>query len=145
MTREKDEMLSEDGSTGTKAADLKARVSLINEKAPELAVSIHQNSYSDPSVHGAQVFYYTTSKDSENAAKIMQEALLSADPENHRQAKANDTYFLLRRTEVPIIIIECGFLSNPQEARNLTREEWQDKIAEAVCDGILKYIGQDKR
>ena len=143
MTREADTMLAGEESTGTKVADMKERVRIINEEAPQLAVSIHQNSYQDAVVHGAQVFYYSGSSEGENAAKIMQNALLSIDEDNTRQAKANDTYYLLKRTDVPTIIVECGFLSNAEDAENLCNEEYQDKVAEAICDGILKIIGKE--
>ena len=69
----------------------------------------------------------------------MQKALLNADPDNTRQAKSNDSYYLLRRTEVPTIIVECGFLSNPEEAELLADEEYQEKIADAVAEGIENY------
>lgn len=143
MTREEDTMLSGAGGTGTKAADMKERVRIINEEAPQLAVSIHQNSYQDAVVHGAQVFYYSGSSEGEEAAKVMQNALLSIDEDNTRQAKANNTYYLLKRTEVPTIIVECGFLSNPEDAMNLCNEEYQDKVAGAICKGVLEIIGKD--
>ena len=58
------------------------------------------------------------------------------DPEHQREAKANDTYYLLRRTRTPTVIVECGFLSNPEEAELLVSGEYQEKIAEAVAEGI---------
>ena len=140
MTRETDEILAAGNSNNKKAEDMKARVALINEAAPVLAVSIHQNSYHEADIRGAQVFYYSHSEESENAAKIMQESLLAVDAENTRQAKSNDTYYLLKRTKVPILIVECGFLSNPEEAEELADEEYQKKIAEAITDGIEKYL-----
>ncbi len=143
MTREEDMMLTGEEGTGTKAADMKERVKIINEQAPQLAVSIHQNSYQDAIVHGAQVFYYSNSPEGESAAKIMQNALLAVDADNTRQAKANNTYYLLKRTEVPTIIVECGFLSNSEDAVNLCDEKYQDKISEAICKGILEIIRKD--
>ena len=143
MTREEDMMLTGEEGTGTKAADMKERVKIINEQAPQLAVSIHQNSYQDAIVHGAQVFYYSNSPEGESAAKIMQKALLAVDADNTRQAKANNTYYLLKRTEVPTIIVECGFLSNSEDAVNLCDEKYQDKISEAICKGILEIIRKD--
>ena len=136
MTREKDEMLGGEGSDNKKVQDMKARVALINKTAPALAVSIHQNSYSQEGVHGAQVFYYTHSKGGEQAAKILQEAMFEADPDNTRQAKANDTYYLLKKTKATTVIVECGFLSNQKEANLLVTEEYQDKMSEAVVKGI---------
>lgn len=135
MTRE-----SGDGLADSKVEDMKARVTLINEEKPAIAVSIHQNSYSQESIHGAQVFYYTHSKNGENAAKILQEALHDVDPDNTRQAKANDTYYLLKKTKGTTVIVECGFLSNQQEADLLLTEEYQDKMAASVTKGIQQYL-----
>ena len=143
MTREEDGMIAGEESAGTKAADMKARVTLINEQTPALAVSIHQNSYPQASVCGAQVFYYADSEEGERAAQIMQKALLSFDEDNTRQVKANDTYYLLRRTKVPTIIVECGFLTNPEEAQKLCDETYQQEVAKAICEGILQYLGKD--
>lgn len=135
MTRE-----NEDGLGDSKVEDLKARVELINQSQPALAISIHQNSYPEESIHGAQVFYYTHSKEGEEAAKLLQQTLLEVDPENHRQAKANDTYYMLKKTERPLVIIECGFLSNQKEAELLCDDAYQEKIAAAIVKGVTEYL-----
>ena len=135
MTRTSDERLSD-----TQVGDLKERVRLMNEKNPVLAVSIHQNSYQDESVRGAQVFYYTDSRDGEEAAGYIQKALSALDPESAKERKANNTYYLLKKTEVPVVIAECGFLSNYEEAEKLSEEAYQEEVAAAVSDGILEYI-----
>ena len=135
MVREKDEELGK-----SKVEDLKYRVSLMNEKKPSLAVSIHQNSYHEENVFGAQVFYYKTSTEGEKAAAVIQEALQEVNPENTKKIKANDTYYLLKKTEVPTVIVECGFLSNYAEAEKLVSEDYQKKVAEAVTKGILQYL-----
>lgn len=137
MTREDEGSLA-----GSKSEDMQKRVSIINEKKPALAVSVHQNSYSSEEVHGAQVFYYTNSAEGGKAARIMQEALLDVDGDNKRKEKANDTYYMLKRTDVPVIIVECGFLSNRAEADLLVTEEYQDWLAEAIAKGILEYMGK---
>ena len=136
MTREDEGSLA-----GSKSEDMQKRVSIINEKKPALAVSVHQNSYSSEEVHGAQVFYYTNSAEGGKAARIMQEALLDVDGDNKRKEKANDTYYMLKRTDVPVIIVECGFLSNRAEADLLVTEDYQDRLAEAIATGILDYMG----
>lgn len=133
---------TDDTADESKAADMKERVSLINAKHPDMAVSIHQNSYTDSDVKGAQVFYYTHSEQGKELALVMQEEMCLQDETNTRQAKANDTYYMLKKTEVPTIIVECGFLSNYEEAEKLCEEEYQKKIAEAICSGIIK--GLDK-
>ena len=136
MTRQDDSALD------SKLEDMKQRVTLINETKPVLAVSIHQNSYSDSSVRGAQVFYYTDSEVSKEAALMMQEELKQMDTAHAREAKGNNTFYMLKKTNVPIIIVECGFLSNPEEAKLLTTEEYQDKIAQVISTGIVKWIQQ---
>lgn len=136
MTRDKDESLAEGENGNRKVQDMKARVKRINDTKPNLAVSIHQNSYHEESIHGAQVFYYKHSESGEKDARILQEALLAVDPDNTRQVKANTTYYLLKRTEVPILIVECGFLSNQEEAEKLASEDYQKEIAKAIANGI---------
>ena len=133
MTREKDEMLSEDSGEKTKIGDMKMRVEQINKEKPLLTVSIHQNSYPQEEIKGAQVFYYTHSGEGKKAAEIMQESLLVLDDTNH-------TYYLLKRTESPTIIVECGFLTNTEEAGLLKQEEYQKKVAEAIVAGIKAYM-----
>jgi len=78
MTREEDAMLVGEGGAGTKTEDMKERVRIINDEAPQLAVSIHQNSYQDAVVHGAQVFYYSGSPEGEEAAKVMELTITSS-------------------------------------------------------------------
>lgn len=141
MTREEDVMLGDAQKGNRKIHDMKARVELINKTMPAMAVSIHQNSYQEAEIHGAQVFYYSHSQDGKRMAETMQRALLMVDEENTRQAKGNDTYYLLKRTEVPTIIVECGFLSNPQEAEKLTEDGYQKKLAQAITSGIIACVG----
>lgn len=139
MTREDDEISGEEGYT--KSQDMKARVSLINEIKPDIAVSIHQNSYTDSEVSGAQVFYYSGSEEGKKYAEIIQNELLIFDEENHRKEKSNDNYYLLTRTKTPTIIIECGFLSNYKEAEKLAKEEYQEEISKVIVRGIESCFG----
>jgi N-acetylmuramoyl-L-alanine amidase len=103
-------------------------------------VSIHQNSYTSSDIKGAQVFYYSHSEEGKRAAEIMQKALLSVDSDNSREAKANDSYYLLTKTKTPVIIVECGFLSNSKEEKLLADEEYQSKIAFSIYTGIMEYF-----
>lgn len=144
LTRETDQGLESASAANKKIEDMKARVEMINSVKPKIVVSIHQNSYSDEAVKGAQVFYYSHSEEGEEMAKVMQEAVRELDPDNHREVKANDTYYILKRTEVPTIIVECGFLSNWEEAEKLVDEEYQEQTAEAVTKGIMSCIGKEK-
>ena len=145
MTREDDQGLYDENASNKKVQDLQRRCDLINDKKPTLTVSIHQNSYTSPEIKGAQVFYYTTSIESKKLAEIMQASLIdNVDPDNHREAKSNDSYYILKKTSSPIIIVECGFLSNPEEAEKLSDETYQQKISEAIRIGIREYLGKSK-
>ncbi len=141
MTREEDTGLYEEDSRNKKVQDMQNRCALIKETKPLLTVSIHQNSYQDASVCGPQVFYYTSSAQGEALAGAIQEALNEQlKPERPRTAKANKTYYLLKRSEGILNIVETGFLTNPREAELLAGEEYQKKCARAICDGILKFL-----
>lgn len=141
MTREDGNGLYDENASNKKVQDMKRRIALIEETAPKVTVSIHQNSYPEEYVHGAQVFFYTGSKDGQKLAESIQQRLVqTVDPENTRQVKANDSYYLLKKTGTPIVIVECGFLSNQQEAEKLCTELYQEKVAWAIHMGILQYL-----
>lgn len=140
MTREGDSGLYDENASNKKVQDMRRRLAIIEEADPVLIVSIHQNSYREEYVKGAQVFYYETSQSSKQLAKIIQEQLRSLDPDNKRGAKGNDSYFLLKKTSKPIAIVECGFLSNREEAAELSTPLYQEKMAWNIHMGIMKYL-----
>lgn len=141
LTRDSDTGLYREGDSNKKVADLQNRCALIEEIDPDCTVSIHQNSFSSPEVKGAQVFYYGQSAEGETLAKLVQASLIKrADPENHRKAKANESYYLLKRTVSPTVIVECGFLSNPTEAALLTSDEYQDRLVWAIHMGVMEFL-----
>lgn len=134
MTRE-DDFVPE-----SKNEDLKKRVELINEVNPDIVVCVHQNSFTDQTVAGPQVFYHGSSEISKKIAQTLQEELWLVDEENQRQIKGNENYYMLSQTEVPTVIVECGFLSNSKDAEKLVTDEYQEQIAQAICSGIIKWL-----
>ena len=141
MTREEDQALCESGQDNMKVRDLKQRIAVIEGADPCAAVSIHQNSYPKEYVHGAQVFYYVNSVEGKKLAETLQSRLAKElDPENNRQVKDNNSYYLLKKTKVPLVIVECGFLSNWEEAEKLCTAEYQESVAWAVYLGIMDYL-----
>ena len=145
MTRVEDVALGGTGEENAKVRDLKRRIEVIEEAAPRAAVSIHQNSYPEEYVHGAQVFYYVTSKEGKRLAEALQNRLVrEIDPENERQVKDNNSYFLLKKTAVPLVIAECGFLSNREEAEKLCDPHYQEDVAWALYLGIMDYLQENK-
>lgn len=141
LTRSSDAGLYDESAPNKKVQDMKNRVSIIEEKKPDVTVSIHQNSYHEEYVHGAQVFYYAGSEESKELAERIQQVMtLELDPENTRQAKANDSYYLLKKTSSPIVIVECGFLSNYEEAQKLSSDLYQEQAAWAIHLAILQHL-----
>ena len=136
MTRETDEQLAQ-----SKVEDLKYRVKIMNEVSPVLAVSIHQNSYHEESVSGGQVFYYRDSAKGKALAEILQKRFSYVlGEQNRRLPKANGNYYLLLHVKCPIVIVECGFLSNRKEAGLLNSGEYQDKLAYTIHMGVAEYL-----
>ena len=141
MTRNDDTGLYEESSNNKKRQDMKNRAALMNQAKPDCVVSIHQNSYPQESIDGAQVFYYTKSEKGKLLAALIQDSLISrADPANHRIEKSNDSYYLLKNVSSPIVIVECGFLSNWAESKKLVDDTYQQKLAWAIHLGILQYL-----
>lgn len=107
MTRTDDGGLYEQSSNNKKVEDMRKRCEIITKADPVFTVSIHQNSYPDESIKGAQVFYYGQSQEGKKLAETLQNVLVQQlDPQNHRQAKANESYFLLKKTPSPTVIVE---------------------------------------
>ncbi|MCM1040379.1 MAG: N-acetylmuramoyl-L-alanine amidase [Roseburia sp.] len=141
LTRDSDAGLYDENASNKKVQDMKRRVAIIEETRPVVTISIHQNSYHEEYVHGAQTFYYETSEQSKLLAEEIQRMLLNEiDPDNKRVAKSNDSYYLLKKTSSPIVIVECGFLSNSEEAQKLGSDQYQEKLAWAIHMGVMRYI-----
>lgn len=141
MTRTEDRGMYDDGDSNKKMADMRARIALIAETEPRLVVSIHQNSFTQASSKGAQVFYYEKSEEGKILAQTLQETIKSViGDDNKRQAKANTNYYMLLHTPCTMVIVECGFLSNPEEALLLSDDAYQEKMTEAICQGVNNYI-----
>lgn len=141
MTREDDRGLYAESDSHKKMADMKNRCALINEAEPDLAVSIHQNSYHQEEVCGGQVFYYKTSEQGKRLAELLQKRFdFVLGDKNRRLAKPNGNYYLLLHVKKPIVIVECGFLSNWKESAALKSEEYQERLAWTIHMGIMEYL-----
>ena len=140
LTRDSDKILGPANSSRPKRDDMIARVDMVKELNPYFTISIHQNSFPTPSVNGPQVFYYKDSVESATMAQIVQNSLNQyLNPQKKREPQANANYYLLTRTPTPTVIVECGFLSNPDEAALLATDAYQQKVAEAVFMGVVSY------
>lgn len=143
MTREEDIGLYSESDSNKKRADLNNRVDMIHNSKADLAISIHQNSFTEEYVKGAQVFYYQQSSPGKKLAQMIQEQLKETIADgNHRKAKSNTTYYMLTRTECPLVIVECGYLSNTKEAELLLDPDYQEKMAWGMHLAILQFINE---
>jgi N-acetylmuramoyl-L-alanine amidase len=129
-----------------KRDDLTARAKIANQAEADIYISIHQNSFNSPSVYGAQVFYHKSSEKSKILAEMIQ-ARMNAFMGDHdylsdRQAKSSEVYFVLKKTDMPAVIVECGFMSNLRELGLLQDEDFQEKIAWAIYMGVMDYFGK---
>lgn len=141
MTREEDKGLYDSSAVNKKAQDMQRRIAMIREHMPVLSVSIHQNSYHDAGVHGPQVFYYESSVEGKKLAEAVQSSLNDLlEVDRPREVKGNTSYYLLKRSSGILVIVECGFLTNPEEAQKLQTKEYQEKVAAAVSEGIRTYL-----
>lgn len=141
LTRDEDKGLYKEGDSNKKTSDMRNRVEMVNGAGADLAVSIHQNSFTESSSRGAQVFYHAKSEEGKVLAEILQDQLKKTIGDgNHRMAKSNDSYYMLKKTECPFAIVECGFLSNPDEASLLLDEGYQEKVAWAIHLGVMRYL-----
>jgi N-acetylmuramoyl-L-alanine amidase len=140
VTRDSDTSLADSGASNEKRSDMSNRLDIFNAEDVSCLVSIHHNSFTDASVKGAQVFYHSNSQSGEILANMVQAKLISdVDPSNSRQAKCNDSYYILKNSSCTGIIVECGFMSSPEELQILSDSAYQDKIATAICAAICEY------
>lgn len=155
MTRETDEWLcdTEEGSIRSrKTADLMARREMIRKYEPDLTVSIHLNSFKeDPSVRGAQVFYPSAGgsdvvlQQCSALADTMQQVMnRELQPDKPRTAMTRDGVFIFKEVLSPVIIVECGFMSNPEEAAKLTTEKYQMELAQCIMAAIADFAQLEK-
>ncbi len=144
MTREDDSPLYQPSDSNKKLADMKKRIQAMTDCNADIAVSIHQNSYTQESVKGPQVFYYKDSAEGKKLAASIQDSFdFVVGEDNTRTIKPNGEYYLLVHSPMPLVICECGFLSNWEEARLLATPEYQKSVAEAIVHGIMEYLNSN--
>jgi len=142
MTRDTDRDHGDDGSQSfleRKRQDLAYRVDLANQEKADVYLSLHANSIADSSLAGAQVFYNPRRQNARELAGSIQAAMVKYLAPNYRLAKPGD-YRVLNDTEMPAVVVEIGFLSNPAEEALLASEEYKTLITEAVYQGLLHYF-----
>lgn len=147
MTRDTDTDLADPDTRGysrRKVEDLKKRIKMINDSDNDFFVSIHLNAIPSSQWSGAQTFYAPHYKENAKAAKFIQEELRKNLGNTNRKAKPLDRVYILKNSKKPGVLVEVGFLSNPGEKANLKKESYQDKVAESIYRGIIRYFTNEK-
>lgn len=148
MIRETDTAVGDtslDTVAARKRSDIHSRVDLVDQTDHCILVSIHQNYFEQSRYSGAQVFYSPNTPESASLAEqIRLKIVEKIQPENKRENKpAEKGIYLLQHVSVPAVIVECGFLSNPEEAALLQDPEYQSRFAAAVAEGIAVFCGKE--
>ncbi|EGO65313.1 N-acetylmuramoyl-L-alanine amidase [Acetonema longum] len=144
MTRESDiDYYERSKGKGGKRRDIERRIDIINGARGNVYISIHANAIPASRWTGAQVFYNPALPESKFLAEAMQEALKDFPPGNKRQAKQDLNILLLNRTTIPGVLIETGYLSNPQEAKHLSDPNYQQNMAYQIAKGLAYYFSRN--
>ena len=124
-----------------KISDIRNRVKIGNESSADIFVSIHLNKIPQQQYYGWQCFYKNKNEQSEKLAKCLQRGLNTAiQKENNRVSKTIDNIYIIKNVEIPTTIVECGFLSNPEEEKKLLDDGYQNKLAWGIYNGIVDYF-----
>lgn len=147
MTRDSDRSIHSSGQTiaEQKKSDMHNRLKLIEKTPNSITVSIHQNHYEESKYSGAQMFYGKENDESRALADAIQKRFVSnLQEDNTREIKqAGKDLYLMYYAKTPIVLVECGFLSNPVESALLSDDTYQNKVAFTVFSGIMDYLGQE--
>ncbi len=128
-----------------KVSDMHKRVQIINNANADLFLSIHMNSFTDASANGIHIFYGKEDEKTKELAEEIQRSIVDVTlAKPHSVKEVSKSLYLMKNAKIPSILIECGFMSNPQEAQLLQNEEYQAKIAWAIADAIEEYIGKNE-
>src|SRR5574344_2316533 len=144
MTRESDCAIYDEGTDTIRAkkiSDMKNRLKIFNQSDSNVVLSIHQNKFTENRYNGTQLFFSPNNRNSALLADSIKNSVVKfLQPENTRETKsANKSIYLLWNSNVPSVIVECGFLSNQSELEKLKTEEYQKEMAFAIFCGFLEY------
>jgi len=136
MTRTEQKALA-----STKREDMRKRIEVLRESNADIAISIHLNKFKQPQYFGAQTFYMSGSYEGEKLAQNIQRQLIQVlGRGNRREIKPVKDFLILKAVSLPTVLVECGFLSNPDEEQLLLTDQYQELVAWAILLGILDYF-----
>lgn len=135
----------EDTIRKRKVSDMKKRLEIFNSSEENTVISIHQNKFSESKYHGTQIFYSPNNPKSKQLADSIKYSVKGLlQPDNERECKKADSgIYLLKNTNNPAVIVECGFISNGEECKNLLDSQYQKQMAYSITAGFLSYYKTD--
>lgn len=135
----------EDTIRKRKVSDMKKRLEIFNSSKENTIISIHQNKFSESKYHGTQIFYSPNNPKSKQLADSIKYSVKGLlQPDNERECKKADSgIYLLKNTNNPAVIVECGFISNGEECKNLLDSQYQKQMAYSITAGFLSYYNTD--
>ena len=136
LTRDGDYDLSSPDASRRKKSDFDNRIDLINNSGADMYLSIHMNYLIDSRYYGAQVFYTEENKE---LASLLQDSLIRYVESPLREKELSNSIYMYKKLKIPGVLIECGFLSNDKERRLLITDDYQNKIVNAIVEGLLRY------
>ena len=146
-TRTEDISIHDDGVEGVrnqKISDMENRLEIVKSYPDSVFISVHQNLFTDSAYFGGQMFYTTNNSANFRLARIMQGLFAELQPGNDREVKLIDNgLYLFKNTEQPALLIECGFLSNPDDAANLSDAGYRKKVAFTIYKGLAQFFGEE--
>lgn len=149
MTRDEDISLHDESANTVreqKRSDLSKRKALAGDEKTDIFISVHMNKFEQEKYRGAQVFYADNNGSHALADCIRTELVKVSEKSDGRELKkAYDTMYILKSTDNPAVIVECGFLSNPEEEQLLLSKKYQNKIAKAITDGVCAYVKSNEK
>ncbi len=147
-TRDEDISIYDAGVEGIrnqKLSDMDNRLEIVQSYPDSIFLCIHQNNYTDPRYFGGQMFYNNNNPDNRTLAQIMQNRFADLQEGNDREIKlSGDELYLLRFNKNPSLMVECGFLSNPEEEAKLATPEYQKQLAFTIYSGVMEFIDATK-
>lgn len=143
LTRSSDGGLYGVATKNRKRKDMQKRKEIIEKSNPNLVISVHMNKFSSSARRGAQVFYKNGDPNGETLANLIQDSFNKMESSKREFSPLVGDYYVLNCSDIPSVICECGFLSNPEEESLLITDEYQEKIAEAIFDGVTQYLSKE--
>ena len=141
MTRDGDDVNYNSTGNTRKRKDMNSRAALLQQNSPNAIISVHMNKYPKSKYHGSRTFYWKGDEQGKHLAECIQDALETGLPNNPESAPRSGNYFILHAHTAPATLVECGFLSNPTDEKNLQDPDYQRKVAESITAGIHAFFG----